>query len=435
MSDLFPVQVGGKRFSVEDQSSENAEWAAALCAAHLQDEAFCCCNRANPVKLVVKRYGAGSSTVRFGLARWPDTGLDHDPACHFFSEESDSRSEHLSAFEDLGQGKVRAHLEETLIRTIEKGHAAEFIRSLKPSTQKKEHGDESIRRERASQRTLLFKLWRQARLNIYSGKPRSWFHAAYALIHAAKKIIINRQNETLADYLCVLSGPSDKLAKAHNEAVLARVQSHQSRMFILGRMRAYRPDKQKTLLPMIDRACMPKTLAAVAMLDTAIGHSHFVRNILYAGHGNVIGLATIEPAGAEWWKAISLATLTTGKNLLPATSTAEIEFDRYLCEASRRFIKPIHAESPASSTSSLPEVVLLDTPNRVRFQIWGSHGECLLEEKAEFQKSVDDKGRNIITWSANPREPFPILPQATGEVIQPSFKPQGSNDDRVFLSP
>lgn len=407
MADLFPIRIDQCEFAAGDQSIDNSAWIEALANAHMRDVTFCCCNPSTPVKLVVKRYGASSPTAKYGLARWPDTGLDHQLECHFFSQD-ETPSEKQSAFDDLGEGKVRVHLEETLTRTVEKGRAAEFARALKPAPNR-EPGEAAVRRERASQSTLLKSLWRQARLNIYGGKPRTWFQATFAIINAAKKIVINRQSETLADYLYVLSAPSDKLAKSHNEAVLAHVNAAQSRMYVIGRLRSYKTDKAQTLLPFLDFQTLPKTLVTVSQLEAAYGSGTFIRNFLHSSAGTLIGFATIEPAGGEWWKTVSLTTLTASKNMLPATSFAELDFEAYLSEQGRTFIKPIHVSEEARA-AALPEFVLLDTAQRVRCEIWGSQTECLLEEKSLKVQEAQAKARHVIAWSANPREPLPDLP-------------------------
>lgn len=409
MSIQYPIIVAGKTFLPEEQDQNNQQWVDALAQAHLADVTYCACNQHSPIPLVVKRYGANSLIVRYGLARWPDTGIDHDLECGFFSEDDETTSQSLPAFHEE-DGNLRVHLDTPLTRTAEKGKLGEFARSLKVAPKRKPDGDETRIRERASLNMLLLRLWRQSRLNIYHGKPRTWYQATFAIIHAAKKIIINRGGESLADYLYVLSIPSDKLAKSHNAAVMAHVSAAHSRMFMIGRMHGYKTDKDKTFLPMSDRNAMPKTLVSAELLAASYGDSNFVQNVLSDGAGNLIGLATIEPAGTEWWTTVSLTTLSTSQNLLPAFSSAELELENYLSGMQRSFLRPIHTGE--QTTNKVAEYVLLDTPVRYRVEVWGSNDECLLSHLKLLSSSDPDVIVLRLRWSANPRKPFPDLPDA-----------------------
>jgi hypothetical protein len=339
MSTLFPVRLDSREFAPAEQSNDTEKWTVALAKAHLRDVAYCCCTPEKPVRLVVKRYGAGSDSVRYGLARWPDTGLEHAITCRFFSEDDEATAGTQAAFEDLGEGRVRVHLSESLHRTVPKGKAAEFARALTPSSK----GAESVvrRQDLASQEMLLRKLWRQAGLNVYRGSPRAWYQIAFAALNAAQRLVINRKGETLADYLYVLSAQNDKAVNDHNAQVMKRVAAAESRMYVLGRLTSFNQDKVQVFFPAADRARMPKTLISTEMLDQAIGQSAFVRNLLDTGSGSIIGLAAIEPAGGEWWKAVSLAALTTSVNGIPANSSIELEFDAHLTANNRSFLRPL----------------------------------------------------------------------------------------------
>lgn len=409
MSQNYPIQVDGQVFTCADQTPENTEWLKALSGAHQQDVTFCHCNEHALVRLVVKRYGAGTPTVKYGLARWPDTGLDHQMDCAFFGEDEGTPTGSLSAFDELEDGNIRAHLSVSLTRSAEKGKAAEFARSLKQTPRKP--NEEVAKRERATDLMLLQQLWRHARLNIFTGKQRTWFHASFAIIKAAKKIVINREGETLADYLYVCAPASDKMAGNHNEAVMMHVAATRSRMFVIGRLKPFKAEKDQTILPMVDNASTIKTLVKVALLEEAIGSTNFTKNILHSGSGAVIGLSTVEPAGTSWWKAVSVVTITTTNNMIPACSSAELEFEAHLCDAGRNFIKPIIVSQSPSAQSPLPHFVLLDTPKRVRCQIWGEKSECSIEEMERAEALAKASRTDIVMWSSNPRKPFPDLPQ------------------------
>ncbi|GAB3552140.1 hypothetical protein GCM10027343_37300 [Noviherbaspirillum agri] len=229
---------------------------------------------------------------------------------------------------------------------------------------------------------------------------------AFVLVNAAQRLVINRKGETLADYLYVLSAQSDKAMNEHNAGVMKRVAAAESRMYILGRLTSFNRDKVQVFLPAVDRARMPKTLISTEMLDSAIGQSAFVRNLLDSGSGSIIGLAAIEPAGGEWWKAVSIAALTTSVNGIPANSSIELEFEAHLTANNRSFLRPLQI-AVEGQPAAKPVYLLIDTPDRLRCEIWGVGEECVLSEMRRREKDAKDSGKALITWSANPRLPFP----------------------------
>lgn len=405
MSSIFPVLIDGRQFAPDQQSNETQEWTTALAGAHQRERTFCCCSPGNPVRLVVKRYSAGTDAVRFGLARWPGTGLAHTITCRFFNEDDEEGTGAVSALEDLGDGRVRIHLADSLQRTVQKGKAAEYARSL-PTPENR--GDATVRRQDlASQDMLLRNLWRHAGLNIYRGTPRAWYQIAFAAIQAAQRIVINRKNETLGDYLFVLSGAGDKAVNAHNDHVMAKVTSTGTRMYLLGRLKDYNRDKLQVLLPTVERGTLPKTLVVTDMLDRAAGQTNFVRNVL-DGAGFVVCLAAIEPAGNDWWKTVSLATLTTSDNGIPAASSAELDFEHHLRGRERTFLKPLSLK-PTQETSQRPIYILLDGEQRTRWEVWGATEECSLAEMRGQVAQAAGTTRPVAAWSANPRQPYPDL--------------------------
>jgi hypothetical protein len=178
-------------------------------------------------------------------------------------------------------------------------------------------------------------------------------------------------------------------------------------------MKPYKSEKAQTILPLVDGFSMPKALVTMAMLDQAIGVGVFARNLLHTGSGAVIALATIEPAGGDWWKTVSLSNLAVSRNMIPASSSVDLEFEAYLSGTGRTFIKPIRPASDGTDGELRPEYILLDTPVRMRCQIWGQKAECNLAEKDAEVALATTKGRAIVVWCANPRESFPALPRPT----------------------
>lgn len=398
----LPALIGGKLFAAADQDTSNPDWMAALAQEHRRGTSFCRCTTGAHLPLVIRRYNAGSENEHYGLAKTKGTGLDHDPDCRFFGEGSDDGDDQdaLSAFETREDGTTRAHLAFSL----------QLAEPLEPSDTPAAPGGKSGKsRSRASETAMLFRLWRAAGLNVYRGQGRPWFKAAYAALKAAEKIVIGRKGETLADHLLIAASPKDRLVTQHNAAVLARVEAKPSRVLVLGRMRL--AGAEGKLLPVYDFGSLPKALMPPLMVDNLMKRRPLVRNVLESDTGHVVVMACIEPVGAPWWKVLSMPVIPTSPNFIPAESSYEIEFENYLIDQGRQFIKPIVVDE-LGDNDDRPDYILLDTWPRVRCEVWGMQTPEYLEGKAERLASYEKKGQRLVSWSADPREPFPFLPAA-----------------------
>lgn len=162
----FPVSVNSTVFSPEAQVQTNPEWVQALSYAHRKELTRCLCTK-TPVKLVVKHYGADRPNSHYGLALWPDTGVDHDSDCQYFEDESDTGSSDqstLPAFHELDDGTLRVHLATPL-----------QMASATPAAPRSASKDSTAgkSRARASEIALLLRLWRHADLNVHDSRRPS----------------------------------------------------------------------------------------------------------------------------------------------------------------------------------------------------------------------------------------------------------------------
>ncbi|MCU6501918.1 DUF1173 domain-containing protein [Rugamonas sp. A1-17] len=407
MSKTFDVRVRETIFTEREQVATNPRWVRALAAAHLQDVTYCLCTPAAAPHIGVKLYGRDKPTMHYGLALWRDTGLDHDADCRFFSEDTDAGDGEGSrpAFDDLGNGQYRAHLA-TALAIIE--------RRTQEIAAKKARGDASPApsRSRANESALLFKLWRTAGLNIYRGS-RSWFSASFSLIHAAKNILVNKDGDSLADFMLLGSGINDRLAKLHNAQVLERAKARPTRLFVIGRMKQYKREKQKILLPMMDFALLPKILVRIEQLDKFLDGRRFFQNLLAERAGYLVSIACIEPSGPDWWQTVSIAGIGTDLNMIPVESSFEIEFSEYLATQGRKYLKPI-AIDESGTDDMRPDFILLDTPSRVYCEVWGMQTEQYLQDKSRRIANYAARRRILVSWNAFPREALPALPPRTG---------------------
>ena len=293
---FFPIQIAGTVYQVSESSIKGSDIQKALARAHRKDMTFCQCIAATPVKLIVKCYGANTPTAYYGLARWQDTGLDHNPDCVFFGDESVTAEDGdtKSAFQELAPGKWLVHLS-TALSIIQRN-----IDNIKA---KEEAGEprKVYSQQRASDVTLLLNLWRKANLNLYRGKPKNWFKATYMLLNTAKNIQVNKKGALLSEFLLIGGGSSDKMAIEHNQKVLHQSTGKHRRLFVIGRLAPFERDKSRLMLKFKDFGGLPRISIKLEQLDNMIGHRAFYKNVLADKTNNLIVIACIEPSTNGWF--------------------------------------------------------------------------------------------------------------------------------------
>jgi hypothetical protein len=401
-SQIFSVRVDGATFSPADQENAGGRWNDALRSAHRKGVTYCLCN--GQVPLVIRQYSKEGGQTTLRLSRWQDTGLDHHEDCVYFGETTreEEGSGDLPAMYELENNQIRVHLaaslqKSTITTTAERA----------PAT-----GESSSRKTRqvAQEISVLSRLWREANLNIYHGKPRQWFQAGFSLLKHAKRLVVDRKGTTFGDLLFLGSQAGDKAISEHNRQLLSRLQNGTTRAFVIGRLRKPDATKERFLLPLLDFAGLPKILCEKSQLDRFIGRRDFLKNILDTKQGSVVVLACIEPAGNDWWKLVTICGFGASKNMVPVESSYELEFEEFLTNAGRRFIKPM-IEGEIDSADQRPDFILLDVgPPRVRIEVWGMQTDEYLRGKAARIAQYKAKGQTLLSWNANPREPFPTLP-------------------------
>lgn len=406
MSDVqFPVAIDGERFHPAEQAPDNPRWLRALSFAHRKEITHCLCVPCSPVRLIIKHYGSGTSNSRYGLARWPDTGLEHDPDCLFFSEDlpANASSGTLPAFEELDGGVLRAHLARPLaIGEAKTAGESNSRPDAKPGTS----------RQRASDVALLLKLWRLARLNTYRGKEANWFMGSIRLLHAAKQVVVNRAGQTAADYLLVGTHANNKTATAHNAEVLAAAARKKTRLFVVGRLRkpsAAQQSKTSFMIPLLDFEGLPKTTVDRSVYDKFLAGRPVLQNALETKAEHVIVIGCIEPAGNDWWRCLDLAGFAAGRSLIPVESSYEAQMASYLMDAGRTFIKPVHV-GEAGTGEHRPDFILLDTSPRTMVEVWGMRTPEYLASKAQRLARYRERNIPVISWSPIDQEDLPVLP-------------------------
>lgn len=408
----YPVRVNGYLFRVPEQVAENKAWSQALAFAHRKEMTECCCVARRPVRLVVRRYGADGGAVHYGLARWKGTGLDHHPDCQYFGEEAESYDVRgaLPAYEEMEGDLIRVHL----ARPLAAGAApAATVEALPTDGRASLYGRS---RSRAPDISVLLKLWREARLNVYSAKDVSWFMASLRVLHTAKRMVIDRKGRRLADILMIGAHASNNTASTHNAEVLASASAAKTRLFIIGRLRAPTPEqlaKRSFLLPLLDFHGLPKALVDPATLDRLLGRRPVLQNLIADRAGNVVVICCIEPNGGDWWKVIDIAGFGTSPDMIPVESGFELQMERHLAACKRRFLKPLQVGETENASDQRPDFLLLDTLPRVMIEVWGMQTPEYLESKRRRLAKYAAARQPVISWSPDRGDPLPTLPPAS----------------------
>lgn len=402
----FDIEIDGTRYRAAEQRPENPRWVQALAYAHRKEITFCRCEERTPVRLSVKHYGAGSGNGHYGLARWPDTGLDHHPDCVFFGDEPSGGDapESLPAFDEFDNGVIRAHLARPLAIATPKSGATP-VNPAVPSRPGKS-------RARASDVALLLKLWRHARLNIFNGKESNWFMASLRLLHTGRRVLINRAGDTLSSVMLLGTHAENNTAMAHNAQVLATAGKRKTRLYIVGRLRALsaaQEGKQSFMLPLRDFDGLPKATVDRSILDKFLAGRDHMRNVLETRAGNVMVICCIEPSGKDWWRCVDIAGFVATTAMIPVESSYEGEMAHYLIDQERRFIKPIHVDD-AGEGGQRPDFILLDTTPRTMVEVWGMQTLDYLANKSERLARYAQRNTPVVSWNAALREPLPVLP-------------------------
>lgn len=373
----------------------------ALKEAHGKNVSFCLCQK-TPIRLVVKRYANGAKVPVFGLARWPDTGYDHHPDCHFFGDDSSSipTTSALPAIEDHDNGMSRIYLE-TCLRIIDKNVQA--IAAKRESASRA-----SQKRNRASDLTLLLKLWRSAGLNISRSGGRKWFQVSFHLLKAATKCQINHEGETLDEFLLLTGGEHDRLANEHNQAVLSKASEKYSRLYVIGTLKTFTREKHRQMLRLYGQAALPPISVTLDLIDQLLD-TPLYQSAMLSEQSQIIVIACIEPGNNGWWNTLSLQGIVTGPQYIPVETASELAFEAYLHEQGRKFIRPLNVD--VSDSTSKPQYILLDTMPRTYCAVYDSVDSRTRALASEHQSSYTLRHQQFISWNSAESDAFPSLPE------------------------
>ncbi len=406
MSKHYAVKVGQSIFQPKEQSDANRMWASALVAAHKKDLTHCLCNPTVPTPLTIRHYGAETKRSRYALACWPGTGLEHALDCQYFGEDDES-GEHAGtkpAFEDMDGSLVRVYL----------ARSTQLVERTKAETATPSSGSKTAAatRQRANDSALLSTLWRRANLNRFHNVGANWFKGSLRVMHAARKLVIDRAGTTLDQRLLLGANVSSVAAAQHNAQVLAKIGQKPEQLFVIGRWRLPKPEqleKRAFFLPFKDFYGLPKILIDREMANGFLEGRDFLTNILNKKEGDVIVLCRIVPSG-EWWKCIDITGFATNQQLIPVESSYELLMVNHLIDNERQFIKPMHVEEMGEGSDQRPDFILVDTAPKTMVEVWGMRTPEYLAKKAERLAKYAAARSTVLSWMADQGDEIPRLP-------------------------
>lgn len=386
------------------ETREKDEFQRLLQTAHTLHKPILCLCR--PVdndrrRLSVRQLGKEASPT-FILAKYPDSGDQHDPACRFFepSEATTGRSEYEA-------GVITTHDDGTISILLE--HALDPGVPGAPQPPIAEaNGGIAVRRAAITLRGLLDALWERAEYDRWSPAfegRRTWYTFAAAIERAAGGIKVRRL--VLATRLCIFGN------RPHRDFVLKTQARWQAAFEAGGTLLLIAP------LTQLAEVELGKTGAAIS-LESSRDFRAFVwaREALIvrlrtsfgrelAGlrdeNARVVCLLHIKPETPRnandliRGEVIDGAIVRTTTTLIPVASGLEARVADRLCEQQRAFRKPLRYDGQGM----FPDFELLDTAAPTPMEVFGLDDAAYVQRREEKLVALRRiYGSNYWAWDA-----------------------------------
>lgn len=415
MSTLFPVsfQLGDSTriYSPDEQSqpANTVTWKRVLLNGHGKAIVRCCCKRDDTPRRLSIRYRADNDS--FFLARFPETGHQHDPDCGYYSPDPSASglgSYRRGVVEELADGKFKIKLKVGLQRRPVTDTTSE------PSTT--ESNTKAPGKAAMTLLGLLHFLWTVAGLERWSpamvGK-RNLGRVSYFLLQAAGEVKAGRLR--LADSLLVATASAnDKLVDWNAKCTRAAAQKDR-RLIVIAPLARYRedyetaPDRPPIMgfngFPylFLDSDLWLKTKARFDYAFTAWRSGQRVIAILQCD-------VPAEQQGDRYASEVhDIALMVVTQEWIPVDSSYEQQVCAALVEQGRRFSKPLIFDS---EEATFPDFWLQDVGADFPMEVWGLNTPEYLarkHEKSEFYTETYGP-EGWWSWDAAASEPMPTLP-------------------------
>ena len=393
-----------RNVDLEWGTREKAEFQRLLQVAHtLRKPIACLCRPAHDDmrRLAVRQLG-GDASPTFILAKYPESGNQHDPACRFFepSAATTGRSEYDA-------GVITTHDDGTLSIVLE--HALDPGAPATAALPTSEtNGGVTVRRPAITLRGLLDVLWERAEYDRWSpafeGK-RTWYTFAAAIERAAAGIKVRRR--ILVERLCIFG------SKPHGDFV-AKMQARWRAAFAAnGTLLLIAPltqlaevdlGKSGAVLTLESSRDFRAFVWAREALIVRLRNS-FARELagLRDDTARVVCLLHIKPESPRddrdviRGEAIDGAIVRTTATLIPVASALEARVADRLCEQKRAFRKPLRYDGQGM----FPDFELLDTAAPTPMEVFGLDDAVYAHRRDEKLAALRKiYGPNYWAWDA-----------------------------------
>ncbi|WP_323011532.1 DUF1173 family protein [Castellaniella sp.] len=422
--DIFPViiSLGGesRRFSPDFQSaSEHAPaWKHTLLKAHGQAIVSCCCQQNDqPRRLSVKYHSKSDS---FFLAKFPETGHQHDPDCQYYSPDPSSSG--IAAYqpgvvEELPNGNLKIKLKVGL-----QGRGAADDDKTPPRAPTKSKPSPNRRRGKPAVTLLglLHLIWTAAGFNRWSPSMACRRNLSLVMFHLAKAASkIEAGRVPLASALLLATHQADSDQAEYNKACAVEASKNRVRIVAIAPLAKHKDDYEDVVErpPIQGFNGFPYLAIDDALWSNARKRFESACSAWRDG-ARVMAILQLDVPKAQrngqfLSEVIDIALMRVSDDWIPVDSGYEDQAAGALVAQHRRFEKPLRFDSDADAV--FPDFWLQDIGRDFPMEVWGMLTPEYLERKAEkimhYDTTYGPQPEGWWGWNAAAEEPIPTLPQ------------------------
>lgn len=423
---LYPVEIRvgsaprpySPQFQTEEQYAE--AWKRVLVLSHGKAEVRCLCPGIGDKRLSIH---SRSSSDRFHLARFPETGTEHSEDCLYYAVDptmSGLGSYRRGVVQELDDGATKIKLKVGLQQRPTT--APENADTTPPSKTKAPPS-----RSRSSQASMTLKgllhfLWTQAALNTWSPGMEGKRNVGVVHHHVMRVATTTYAGRVrLAQNLIVATPTSSGQQASYNKAKTLDAVGHRRRLVVIAPLAQHQEGMDgASLMPISAFHGIPHLA-----LDEGIWHTlerSFGRELNAWRAGNpVVAIVQTDPpkssGGTVRAQVVDVALMHVTREWIPVDSGYEALIADQLVATKRRFEKPLRFD--AGEDATFPDFWLKDMENPMPLEVWGMATAEYQTRKAEKAAYYDNTYGNDGWWSWNAAigDPVPEFPS------RPSSRP------------
>lgn len=418
-SKLFPVEISlegqTKTYSPAFQSEEQYafSWKKVLLMGHGKAIVRCLCSGSGEKRLSIH---SRSNSDRFHLARFPNSGTEHDESCIFFGVDPNGSG--LGAYkkgvvEELDDGNTKIKLKLGLQQRMT---AAPEESGQSPATAK------PAARVTTTQSSmtllgLLHFLWTQAAMNTWAPAMAGKRNLGVVHFHLMKVAMTTYAGRVKLSQNLLIGTPSADGQQARlNQAKAISANNERRRLIVVAPLSRYREGlDQASTLPISGFYGIPHLVMTEALWESTQRRFGPSMNAWVSGDP-VLAIAQTTPpksqgSGAQA-EVIDLALMWVTKDWIPVDSGFEALLAEKLVTESRRFEKPLRFDS---SEQVFPDFWLKDRGAPIPMEVWGmatADYQARKKEKIDHYDSTYGIG-NWWSWNGAAGDLIPDLPSVT----------------------